>query len=229
MQLYAITNRALLPGTEQDRRTALIDLVRLWASNNIDYIQVREKDLTPSELLALTKQIVATVRKQNTPTKILLNGPAQVALEAEADGIHLPASAPTNAAEEARSLYTRSGREAILSHACHSLYEVLKAKEESQQNAHATTTNTLILYAPVFEKIISTENTANKLPGLGLESLKQAVEAAHPIPVFALGGVTKLNALTCIAAGAAGIAAIRLFLEDNWQSLKTAPNKTMPS
>lgn len=215
MQFYAITNRALLPGTEQDRRAALLELVRRWASNSIDYIQVREKDLAPSELFGLTKQIVATVRKQNTRTKILLNGPAQIALEAAADGIHLPANAPTKASKEARSLYARSGKEAILSHACHSMYEVLKTKEESQQNAQATTTNTLILYAPVFEKVLSTENNQQKLPGLGLESLKQAAQAAHPIPVFALGGVTTENAATCIAAGTAGIAGIRFFLEKN--------------
>lgn len=228
MQLYAITNRHLLAASEPDRRAALIDLTSSWASNNIDYIQIREKDLTPSELYPLAEQIVAAVRAQNSKTKILLNGPspieAQIALEAGADGVHLPANAPDGADEDARSLYARSGKEAILSHACHSIYEVLKTKEESQQNAHATTNNTLILYAPVFEKIITAVNTTSKLPGLGLESLKQAALAARPIPVFALGGVTTGNAAACIQNGAAGIAAIRLFIGGDWQSLEAVPN-----
>jgi thiamine-phosphate pyrophosphorylase len=216
MQLYAITNRHLLADNEPARRTALIQLAGTWAKNNIDYIQIREKDLTSSDLYPLAAEIVSTVREQNTHTKILLNGPAQIALEAGADGIHLPADAPADAAEEARCLYARSGKEAILSHACHSVYEVLKTKEESQQSAHATAANTLILYAPVFEKIIKGERTQQKFPGLGLESLKQAALAAKPIPVFALGGVTKENAACCIDQGAAGIAAIRLFLESEW-------------
>jgi thiamine-phosphate pyrophosphorylase len=37
--------------------------------------------------------------------------------------------------------------------------------------------------------------------------------------VFALGGVTAANAAECVAAGAAGIAAIRLFAGDDWRRL----------
>jgi thiamine-phosphate pyrophosphorylase len=223
MLLCAITDRRLLAESEPERRAALIQLARSCATHSVDYIQIREKDLAPPALLALTRQIVAAVRKENQTTRVLLNGPAQIALDSGADGIHLPAGAPPNAAEQARYLFSQSGREAIISYACHSRTEVLKAKEESQQNQHATTANTLILYAPVFEKIIAAQSPGNqppeKLPGLGLESLKQAVEAAHPIPVFALGGVTSHNAAACLAAGAAGIAAIRLFLNEGWQSL----------
>jgi thiamine-phosphate pyrophosphorylase len=222
MQLYAITNRALLPGSEPDRFTALINLARTWSKHNIDYIQIREKDLAPPELHDLTQQIVAAVREQSTHTRILLNGPAQIALDAHADGVHLPANAPSNAAEQARNLFAASGRDAILSHSCHSIKEVLKAKEEAQRNPLATVANTLILYAPVFEKVLSSESQSsrNPLPGLGLDSLHAAADTAKPIPVFALGGVTPQNAPSCLAAGAAGIAAIRLFLSDDWRNLK---------
>ena len=46
----------------------------------------------------------------------------------------------------------------------------------------------------------------------GLEKLRQACQAK--IPVLALGGVTLQNAHSCLQAGAAGIAAIRLFQEN---------------
>jgi thiamine-phosphate pyrophosphorylase len=198
MQLYAITDRSLLPGTEQQRRDALVELARNWAQHGIDYIQIREKDLVPSDLLDLTQQIIFAVRQQTTHTRVLLNGPAQIALEAGADGIHLPASAPPNTAEQTSNLFHHAGREATISQSCHNLEEIRKANRAS-----------LILYAPVFEKTVYGESN---LPGQGLEALKHAVEAAKPIPVFALGGVTKQNAPSCIKVGAAGIAAIRLFL-----------------
>lgn len=207
-QLYAITNRHLLSGSESDRRAALISLARQWAARKIDFIQIREKDLAPDDLRRLAEAIVSTVREENRTTKILLNGPAEVALEVGADGIHLSANASRAAASEARRLFAQSGREANVSYSCHSIPEVLKIREESQRDPHATVTNTLILYAPVFEKV----TPDGRIPGHGLEALKAAVHAANNIPVFALGGITTENTSACLAAGAAGIAAIRMFL-----------------
>lgn len=216
MLLYAITNRHLLSGSESDRRSSLLTLAAQWASRYIDYIQIREKDLAPNELRELAQAIVSAVREINQTTKVLLNGPAAIALASGADGIHLPSDAPPNAAAEARALFAQSGREAVVSHSCHSIPDVLKIREESQRDPHATAANTLILYAPVFEKVIaapsSSDQPPEKLPGQGLDALRAAVHAAGNIPVLALGGITSENAPTCLAAGAAGIAAIRLFL-----------------
>src|SRR6185437_12670645 len=131
MLRYAITNRHLLPGGEPDRHAALITLAAQWAASNIDYIQIREKDLSADGLRELTQAIVAAVHKQNQQTKVLLNGPAEIAFEAGADGVHLPSNAPRNtAATGARALYAQSGREAIVSHSCHSVTEVLRVREE---------------------------------------------------------------------------------------------------
>jgi len=221
MLLYAITDRGLLPasasGNKPERRDALVSLTRTWAKNNIDYIQVREKDLNPAALFTLTQQIVSAVRAESQHTRVLLNGPATIALEANADGIHLPAGSPSSTAADARALFASAGRDAVISHSCHTREEVLEVREESQRNPYATTENTLILYAPVFEKAIHGETP---LPGQGLKSLRAAVEAAQNIPVLALGGIAPANAPACLAAGAAGIAAIRLFLGDEWHGLK---------
>ncbi|HEX4067560.1 MAG TPA: thiamine phosphate synthase [Acidobacteriaceae bacterium] len=221
MLLYAITDRDRLHGNDDNaRRASLVSLAAQWAERHIDYIQIREKDLDPPALLTLTRQIVSAVRKESQTVRVLLNGPAHIAIEADADGVHLPAGSPPGAAHDARLLFASAGVDAILSYACHSHAEVLKAKEESQHNPYATVNNTLILYAPVFEKTIHGETL---LPGLGLESLHAAAEAARPIPLLALGGITRENSPACLAAGAAGIAAIRFFLNNDWHSLKS-PN-----
>jgi thiamine-phosphate pyrophosphorylase len=75
---------------------------------------------------------------------------------------------------------------------CHSLQDVQRAESE-----HAT----FAVFAPVFEK--------KGLPSAGLETLTQVCR--EKIPVLALGGVTVENAVSCLYAGASGIAGIRLF------------------
>jgi thiamine-phosphate pyrophosphorylase len=65
----------------------------------------------------------------------------------------------------------------------------------------------LAVFAPVFEK--------KDAPGARPTGLTQLQEACRAkIPVLALGGVTLPNAPSCLAAGAAGIAGIRLFQEN---------------
>ncbi len=206
MLLYAITSRVLLPGKETERQAALVDLAHHWAQGGVDYIQIREKDLPPSDLLALSRRIVAAVRKESSATRVLVNGPEEIALEAQADGVHLPSSAPAKAADEARRAFQTTGREAIVSRACHSLEEISAAGSVS-----------LIVFAPVFEKVGGNKPEA----GVGLSTLSEACLAAHPIPVIALGGVTTANAPACIAAGASGVAGIRLFLGDDWRQLRS--------
>ena len=208
MLLYAITGRRLLPGGELEQQTALVALAGEWARGGVDYIQVREKDLAADDLLALARRIVAAVRMEGGPTRVLVNGPAEVALEAGADGVHLPGSAMAGAVEEVRAAYRHAGKEAIVSRACHDIEEVRAARDAS-----------LIVFAPVFEKVSGSDGEGPGR-GVGLEILSEACRAAGPVPVIALGGVTRGNAAECVAAGAAGVAGIRLFLGDEWRSLR---------
>jgi thiamine-phosphate pyrophosphorylase len=209
--LYAITDRRLLAGSENERRSRLVELARGWARGGVDFIQIREKDLAPDELLALTRQIVAAVRADGAGTRVLLNGPPKIALEAGADGIHLPGNASADAALVVRELYARAGREIVMSRACHS------ATEAAQGDAG------LLLYAPVFEKVLPGEKAlpGESIPGRGLAALAEACRAAGDLPVLALGGITVENAVACIEAGARGVAAIRLFLGAEWWGLRS--------
>jgi len=208
MLLYAITGRHLLRGSESEQREELVALAHKWARAGVDYIQLREKDLPDSELLELAGRIVAVVRQESRETRILVNGPAEIALEAGADGVHLTGSARAGAEEVVRMLYRQTGREPVVSRACHSVEEVRAARSAS-----------LIVFAPVFEKV-SRQDAEDGQQGVGLGVLFEACRAADPVPVIALGGLTSENAAACISEGAAGVAGIRLFLHDDWQALR---------
>uniref|UniRef100_A0A7V5CUH7 Thiamine phosphate synthase n=1 Tax=Acidobacterium capsulatum TaxID=33075 RepID=A0A7V5CUH7_9BACT len=205
----AITERALFPGSEIQKLSQLLEQVRELACSSLAYLQIREKDLPASDLESLAGSICALVRQQGSSMRVLLNGPAEIGLRSGCHGIHLPGHAAPEAAEQARKLYAQAGRTAILSAACHSLADV------EQRRNYAD----LLLFAPVFEKVLPD----GALPGLGLEALAAAVCAAQGKPVLALGGVTAANAPLCIDAGAAGIAAIRLFMTEDWKPLLSPP------
>jgi thiamine-phosphate pyrophosphorylase len=214
MLLYAISDRRLLSSDENECRRVLVELARKWARGGVDYVQVREKDLEMEELRQLTQEIVAAVRSEGTRTRVLLNGPAAVALAVGADGVHLPGNATGQAREAARGVFAAAGREAVISQAVHSSDEAAGAKDAS-----------LILFAPVFEKVGEKAEerafgAAEIERGVGLAALAEACRAAHPVAVMALGGVTAENARACIDAGAAGIAAIRLFVGEEWRGLR---------
>lgn len=201
MQLYAITSRSLFPDSD-----ALLACVAAWAKEDVDFVQVREKDLPVQDLMDLTREIVRQVRKSGSKTSVLLNGPAEVARTCGCDGVHLPSGLPADAIALARRPWQRSGAAPRISVSCHTSVEIEQARVSGA---------TLALFAPVFEKSAQEET----LPGQGLRALAEACQVGAPMPVFALGGVTARNAAACIRAGAAGIAGIRLFASGPWRNL----------
>ena len=211
--LYYITDRKSFPGDERQRRTRLLDKIAEAASANIDYVQLREKDLPIRDLESLAREAMRIIQERRTEipdltTALLINSRADVALATQAAGVHLPAHDLMPA--EVRQIWKTScgagalareisPRTPLISISCHSPEEVTRA---------ATNGADLAILAPIFEK----KDAPSALPQ-GLDSLRQACRAN--IPVIALGGITLQNAESCLQAGAAGIAAIRLFQENN--------------
>jgi len=213
--LYYITNRAAFTGDERTRRLRLLDRVAEAASHGIDYIQLREKDMPIRELESLAGEAMRIIREKSKSatgnrraTALLINSRTDVALATSAAGVHLPANdVPPEAVRTAWASKSGAGalaresspQDPLIAVSCHSREEVVRA---------AANQATFAVFAPVFEK--------QQAPGTnptGLEALRQACRAK--IPVLALGGVTLQNAKSCLQAGAAGIAAIRLFQEND--------------
>jgi thiamine-phosphate pyrophosphorylase len=87
--LYYITDRTQFPGTEGQRRQKLLDKIHEAAACGVDFIQLREKDLSSRELETVARQALETVRTQNSPTRLLINSRTDIALAVGADGVHL--------------------------------------------------------------------------------------------------------------------------------------------
>ncbi len=194
MLLYYITDRKGLAGTGAQQRSRLLARIGQAAHAGVDYIQLREKDLAPRDLQQLARDAVRTVREHSASTKLLINGRSDVALAAGADGLHL--SANKHDASDVRAQWMRdSDRALVIAVSVHTIEEVRTAAVQGADFA---------VLAPIFEKV----NT-NAQP-IGLGALRTAC-ATEGFAVLALGGVTVANAGSCLDAGAAGVAAIRLF------------------
>lgn len=213
MLLYYITDRRQFPGSAVAQRAALLRKISEAARCGVDYIQLREKDLTARELLELAEEAAAAIRSaalkkpkagiqkletgsQKLGTLLLINSRLDVALACGADGVHLRSD--DISAADARAVWMKAAvtRDCLIACSCHTAGDVRRAEADGAD---------FVVFAPVFEK--------GGEHGVGLEALRAACRVN--IPVLALGGVTLENAQACREAGAAGIAGIRLFQEND--------------
>jgi thiamine-phosphate pyrophosphorylase len=214
--LYYITDRKAFPGDEDARRRCLLDKIGETCRAGVDYVQLREKDLSAREIEALAREAMRVMRQQSSlkpdngrqGTVLLINSRTDVTIAANGGGVHL--TAEDVSPPDVRNVWNLARGRAVagyetlaegvrISISCHSVQEVMQAAASGAD---------LALLAPIFEK-----RDVLDARSLGLEALRQAARAK--IPVLALGGVTLQNAEYCLQAGAAGVAAIRLFQEND--------------
>lgn len=168
-------------------------MVTAAVAARVDLLQIREKQL-PSELLVELAQAAITITS-GSATRILVNGPAEIAIAAGADGVHLTARSA-----KANAIRTNLSDELLIGASTHSLNDALQVKAKGADFA---------VFGPVFETRSKREYGAP----VGVESLRKTVKAVAPFPILALGGVSLDNAAACFRAGASGVAAIGLFSE----------------
>lgn len=159
----------------------LLEVIRDQMHLGVDFIQIREKDLEARELFAFTLAVLESRHALSPQTS------TKILINTRAD-------VAATAGADGVHLPATAPRETLpgllIGRSCHTLLEVQAARAD------------FVTFGPVF-------NTPHKGQGQGLETLRAA--CALGVPVFALGGLTWENAEDCIAAGADGIAGIRLF------------------
>jgi thiamine-phosphate pyrophosphorylase len=198
---YVTDRRAFSKGHELDAREALLPKIQEAAAAGVDWIQVREKDLSGKECAALTSTAIERVARRSTSkqgtTLILVNDRLDVALSQATGGVHLGEnSLPV---EKARKLADSRIRpqDFLIGASCHSVQAATAAAKGGAN---------YIFFGPVF---VTPSKAAYGAPQ-GLARLAEVCRAVS-LPVVAIGGITLDNAAPCLAAGSSGIAAIRLF------------------
>ena len=204
---YVTDRRALRSASPADSLAALIQKIEEVVAAGIDWVQIREKDLPARELASLTRQALQIARKysakRSTPVRILVNDRLDVAIAERVHGVHLgETSVPVS---EAKRLIESAPRKHnvdesfLIGASCHSVEAAKTAEREGAD---------YIFFGPIF----ATPSKQSFGAPQGTERLRQVCGTVS-IPVLAIGGVTSDNAASCIDAGTAGLAAIRLFHE----------------
>lgn len=150
-------------------------------------VQLREKNLTDKELLLLAKKLRVLTRDYGA--SLFINDSIDVALAAEADGVHLRASGIS--VLEARRLL---GPDKLIGVSTHNAQQARRAEQGGAD---------FITCGPVF----FTPSKAAYGEPLGLEKFND-ITGSLDLPVFALGGVKKANIKETLKAGTYGIAMI---------------------
>ncbi len=150
-------------------------------------IQLREKDLSPSELRKVAEKCLKLTRFYGA--RLLLNGAPELAADIGADGVQLGVHSGKITA--ARRIL---GERALIGYSAHSIKE---AEDAAEQGAD------FITFSPVYY----TASKAQYGPPQGLQALRSICQES-PIPVYALGGINIDRTSEVLNAGACGVALI---------------------
>jgi thiamine-phosphate pyrophosphorylase len=181
----------------------LVDNVERVAAAGVDWVQLREKDYSGREWEELVHECSERVTRSGATSRIFVNDRLDVALACGAGGIHLSENGipVAEACRFSEEFFARRDqrRDFLVGVSCHSLGAAVGAARAGAD---------YIYFSPIFQ----TPSKANYGPPQGLDRLA-AVCRAVSLPVIAIGGISAENAADCFAAGAVGVAAIRLFQE----------------
>ncbi|HXX35224.1 MAG TPA: thiamine phosphate synthase [Thermodesulfobacteriota bacterium] len=168
-------------------RFSHLELAELAIAGGADTIQFREKSGETRQLIRIAEQIQALCKKAGAT--FIVNDRVDVAIASRADGAHLGQN--DFPIPLARKLL---GEEAIIGGSAGSLEEARKCLLEGAD---------YIGFGPVY----FTTSKEDASPAGGLDLLRQVVNEI-PLPIVAIGGLTRDNTLPVLRTGVHGIAVI---------------------
>lgn len=179
-KLYTITDR------HRCAPTSLVDVVSELLDAGVTAFQLREKDLSETELIKLAQPIAELCH--NYEAKLFINTHTSVATDVGAAGVHLPAR--TESVDPLKE--TETGDNFYIGCSVHSLDAAKRREVEGAD---------FLTYSPIYP----TASKPGYGPAVGTANLAEVVEGVK-LPVFALGGITPDRVQECLAAGAFGVA-----------------------
>jgi thiamine-phosphate pyrophosphorylase len=177
----------VLTDTHLQTHFSHVELAELAIAGGADTIQFRQKSGATREMIRVAEQMKDLCKKAGVT--FMVNDRVDVAIASHADGVHL--GQDDFPIPLARKLL---GEGTIIGGSAGSMEEARKCLLEGAD---------YIGFGPVFPT--TSKEDAGPAGGLGL--LKQIVEAI-PLPIIAIGGITRDNIPLVMQAGAHGIAVI---------------------
>ena len=181
LKLYLVTDRDLSLGR------SLEDVVSKAVKGGVTIVQLREKDASTGEFVALARRLMSILKPLGIP--LIINDRVDVALAVDADGVHIGQSDMAYA--DARRLL---GPDKIIGLSVESL--------EDLEAANALDVD-YVGISPVY----GTPTKTDTAEPFGLEGLRRAVEmSVHP--TVAIGGMNAATIGEVMEAGADGVAVV---------------------
>ncbi|NLO90038.1 MAG: thiamine phosphate synthase [Clostridia bacterium] len=179
--LYLVTGQELSAG-----RTTL-EVVARAVEGGVNTVQLREKEMSARDLVALGKEVRKITKKHGVI--LIINDRVDVAMAVEADGVHL--GQDDFPVEDARRLL---GEDAIIGLSVDNAEEAVAAEKVGAD---------YVGFGPIFK----TSTKVDTGPVVGPEGITEVREKVN-IPVVAIGGINKNNAPEVLKAGAHSIALV---------------------
>ena len=198
---YVTDRRSLSEVESTEQREEVLRKIEAAANAGVNWIQIREKDLSGKVCGTLTREALQGAAEspaaESGRTRILVNDRLDVALAERAGGVHLGENSLPLAEAKRLANTQAQNHDFLFGVSCHSLEAAKSAASDGAD---------YLFFGPVF----ATPSKAAFGTPQGIEQLAEACRTVS-IPVLAIGGITLENSSACLAAGASGIAAIRLF------------------
>lgn len=181
LSLYLVTDSELANGR------AIEEIVEHAVSGGVTMVQLREKEIDSREFLRIARRLKSLLTPLGVP--LIINDRMDIALAAEADGIHVGQSdLPVDVARR------HLGPDALIGLSVESVDDAVSANEFDID---------YIGISPVH----TTPTKKELATGLGVEGVREIV-AVSRYPAVGIGGLNHSNAHEVILAGAEGVAVV---------------------